>query len=61
MAKRKIEVIETQLPNGILKREYPAGGCTEYICMDVLENQMRNQRRWQAAQRRNGKAEKQNK
>lgn len=52
---KKIEVIETQLPNGILKREFPAGGCTEYVCKDVLENQLRNQRRWQAAQRKERK------
>lgn len=55
MAKKTLKVVETQLPNGILKREYAGGLCTEYICMDVLENQMRNQRRRQAAQRRKEK------
>ena len=54
MAKKKISVIETQMPNGILKREYPAGGCTEYLCMDVLENQMRRERKWQAEQKKKG-------
>lgn len=36
----------TMLGMGLEKREYP-GGCTEYVSLDILHNQMR-----QAAKRR---------